>query len=395
MVKDWHDVSRFDHDTESRFPLNGGHAKVACGKCHFQKVKIAGKLEILYRPLSMECESCHTDVHLGQFQGTAKSRCVDCHTVKTWKVTRFVHRPPFTRYTLTGAHAKLKCAACHVPIRVDGHQAVRYRPLPSKCEGCHADFHHGAFASLKMKGVKQGAGCAACHTVKSWSDATFDHDPTGFPLEGAHRTASCWGCHMKDLSAPIPKTCSGCHKDPHAGQLGTQCDTCHDESTWKSSFGPVQHARTGFPLTGRHATIPCQECHFEARNQTFSRVSPSCYGCHRADFDRAATVSIDHVKAGFSHDCAQCHRTWAWTPAAFPGHDTCFLISGGPHDRITCRGCHTSLTGATITGACNSGTYTCVRCHAHDKTRSDAQHQNVPGYQYKDQKCYECHKFAG
>jgi hypothetical protein len=24
-------------------------------------------------------------------------------------------------------------------------RVVRYKPLPSRCQGCHADFHQGAF----------------------------------------------------------------------------------------------------------------------------------------------------------------------------------------------------------------------------------------------------------
>ncbi len=53
----------FNHETQSRFKLEGAHAKVACDRCHIpvwapDPVKIQVQV-VQYRPLSMECRSCH------------------------------------------------------------------------------------------------------------------------------------------------------------------------------------------------------------------------------------------------------------------------------------------------------------------------------------------------
>lgn len=52
-------ADRFDHDRDARFPLRGAHAPVACDKCH---VPPRAGAAVVYRPLSAECSSCHTDL---------------------------------------------------------------------------------------------------------------------------------------------------------------------------------------------------------------------------------------------------------------------------------------------------------------------------------------------
>ena len=46
----------FDHDLESRFPLDEAHEKVACAGCH--KAEEQGE-PVRYRPLPMDCVDCH------------------------------------------------------------------------------------------------------------------------------------------------------------------------------------------------------------------------------------------------------------------------------------------------------------------------------------------------
>jgi hypothetical protein len=54
---------------------------------------------------------------------------------------------------------------------------------------------------------------------------------------------------------------AGCHAEVGQkahGDFGA-CETCHAPARFSpSSF---DHASTGFPLLGRHATLPCQDCH--------------------------------------------------------------------------------------------------------------------------------------
>jgi len=233
--------------------------------------------------------------------------------------------------------------------------------------------------------------CAACHIVEGWEKVRFNHDPTGFPLRGNHVDVTCGGCHKKDFETPIADTCAGCHRDRHAGELGMHCEGCHDEKSWRPLFNAEAHRRTNFPLVGKHALIPCTECHGNVRDRTFAHAAVRCDACHEADFLRTALTSIDHAANNFSRECQTCHDTLRFFPATVRAHDGCFRISGGPHQGIRCLGCHTSLPTSAFNGTCTTGTFTCAECHTHACARSDLQHKNVLGYACADPKCYECH----
>jgi len=237
----------------------------------------------------------------------------------------------------------------------------------------------------------EGTHCAACHVVDGWEKVRFNHDPTGFPLRGGHVDVACSGCHAKDFDTPVADTCAGCHRDRHAGELGMHCEGCHDEKSWRPLFNAEGHRRTNFPLVGKHALIPCTECHGNLRDRTFSGAAVRCDACHEADFLRTAATSVDHVANNYSRECQTCHNTFRFFPAMVRAHDACFRISAGAHHGIRCLGCHTSLAAAAFTGTCATGTFTCSECHTHACARSDLQHKTVLGYQCSNPKCYECH----
>jgi hypothetical protein len=154
-----HDLSsftkvRFDHQKDSRYPLTGKHATAACASCH-RAAQTASVPVARYKPLETACASCHLDPHVGQLAqgGAAGDRatdCARCHETADWKTTLFRHAPPFTDYALTGRHAKVACAKCHLEVPLgQGATARRYKPLPRNCEACHADFHKGAFQGFE------------------------------------------------------------------------------------------------------------------------------------------------------------------------------------------------------------------------------------------------------
>ena len=207
--------------------------------------------------------------------------------------------------------------------------------------------------------------CNSCHVESGWSQVQFITNGPGLPLREAHAQVACRDCHPQDFKTRVADTCSGCHRDRHRGELGLHCEGCHDEKTWRTSlFGPDTHRLTSFPLSGKHAVIPCRECHGDLRDMTFSRAPLTCVGCHRGDYDAAALRSIDYVAAGFDVNCQTCHNTWKFSPARFEAHDSCFVLSSGPHRAIRCQQCHTSLAGVALAGTCNSGTSRCIGCHA-------------------------------
>ena len=135
--------ARFDHQRESRFPLTGKHAKAACGSCH--RPGDGGVTR--WRPLPTACDGCHADPHAAQFATGGGTDCARCHEGEAWaKPLKFAHREPFTSFRLEGKHAPLACGKCHPEVAIAANvKARRYRPLPTACEGCHADFHKGAF----------------------------------------------------------------------------------------------------------------------------------------------------------------------------------------------------------------------------------------------------------
>ena len=66
---------------------------------------------------------------------------------------------PRAKFPLTGAHATVACAKCHVSIP-DAKPYVKYTGLSfDKCTACHTDPHKGSFT----------APCQSCHNTTSWT----------------------------------------------------------------------------------------------------------------------------------------------------------------------------------------------------------------------------------
>lgn len=263
--------------------------------------------------------------------------------------------------------------------RPSGLKLVPARPLPAPKSG-------------HDEGITR---CELCHSTAGWDKARFAHERTGFPLLGAHADARCGECHRDNrFQEPLGQQCAGCHRDPHRGELGQKCEGCHDAISWASRFTADAHRRTAFPLDGRHAMIPCAECHGESRELRFTRPVSGCVDCHLDDFQRTGGTPMDHPARGFSTRCVECHQPSRFTPARFPEHDRCFPL-GGDHARVTCRECHATFPSAATAGTCASGTATCTTCHEHACSRMAQEHDEVAGYQCVDRKCYECHRGGG
>lgn len=241
-----------------------------------------------------------------------------------------------------------------------------------------------------------GSHCASCHSAASWSEVRFNHDPTGFPLRGRHARAICKACHVGPFTQTLPRQCVGCHEDAHGGDVGARCEGCHDETSWHSSFGIEGHRRSGFPLLGAHAAVPCLECHPDAREKRFARPAVQCASCHQAERQSAR---LDHTRLGLTGPCQDCHGPTRFSPAAFPGHDACFFISGTSHAALRCNDCHQPEVPNTVTpGTCSTGNATCTGCHTHrcagpgSSLPTDREHQGVLGYQCADRLCFQCHQ---
>lgn len=119
-----HSVERFLPSTftveahqKAKFPLAGAHLAVPCNACH-------AKGQFRLAAAATECQSCHKSPH-----GTAVTgKCTSCHRVESWSRITFDHRT----FPLEGAHAKVRCAACHTNL-------ARFQGVPRSCAGCHGE----------------------------------------------------------------------------------------------------------------------------------------------------------------------------------------------------------------------------------------------------------------
>jgi hypothetical protein len=91
---------------------------------------------IVYHGLQSSCESCHKEVHAGQFRANGGTDCTKCHSPQGWKAVIFDHNTQ-SSFVLTGVHKRLECSACHPQERAADRLFVRFKPLSSKCESCH------------------------------------------------------------------------------------------------------------------------------------------------------------------------------------------------------------------------------------------------------------------
>lgn len=141
----------FSHD-DSRFPLTGKHKDVSCAGCHTPAPGAKGRMRdvVVYRPLEIDCASCHADEHVGQLAKNGVTECSGCHGTSGFKPAKFDHDKQ-SRFKLEGRHKEARCSACHPKVNVGiGRDekdltSARYKPLPVTCAGCHQDEHKGAF----------------------------------------------------------------------------------------------------------------------------------------------------------------------------------------------------------------------------------------------------------
>jgi hypothetical protein len=333
------DKTTFDH-TQTDYALRGAHAKVDCAKCHQQ-----GKR---WREAPLECEACHRkdDVH----KGSLGPKCGDCHVENAWKeVAKFDHGK--TRFELTGKHADAKCGDCH--------KNNRYRETPRACLACHKadDKHKGQF----------GEKCESCHGTRDWKTTTFNHDrDTKYALRGKHRVAKCDSCHKGNLyKDKLGSACVDCHRkdDKHKGTLGNECGNCHSERDWKEPAG-FDHAKTRFPLLGKHASVECKSCH---KSTVFKEAPSTCIGCHKKDDKHEGTLG---------ETCADCHTERDWKAGKFDHDRTKFRLRGGhAAPKVKCDGCHKDQKSYRRTAT------ECYACH-----KKDDKHQGQQG-----ERCEQCH----
>jgi hypothetical protein len=272
-----------DHHGHTRYPLEGKHLGVSCAQCHPSTVTASRRFKNLNFGT---CLSCHADPHAQEFAARDQGECAQCHSVRGFLPTTFgVAAHATTRFALDGKHLAAPCGACHPGAR----PRTSFQLATQACADCHPNPHGAQFAAELAQG-----GCGRCHSTADWHQAKIDHSV--WPLEGAHATAACAGCHgaQKGTQAAayrgIPRECEGCHDDVHAGQFRQSspvkaCKDCHLVSTFQLAAS-FDHDRTRYPLRGKHRPLACAACHpsQRLRNGTVAvryRLGyVSCKDCH-------------------------------------------------------------------------------------------------------------------
>ncbi len=346
----------FDH-SKSGFPLTGSHTVPprACADCHINNN---------YQITVTTCISCHQAAFNGATTPVPHTgfptTCQQCHDTVLWTDAKFDHTT--TGFPLTGTHATTACALCHINNN--------YNITSTTCVSCHQTDYNNAKSPVSHVGFP--VTCEQCHDTVLWTDATFDHSTTGFPLTGTHLTTACALCHVNNNYNITVTTCVSCHQTdyngattpvPHIG-FPTTCQQCHDTVVWAD--GKFDHTTTGFPLTGTHATTACALCHI---NNNYNITQTTCVSCHQTDYNNAKSP-VDH--AGFPTTCQQCHDTVVWTNGKFD-HTTTGWPLTGTHLTTPCVQCHVNNNyNITVTA--------CVSCHlaAYTGAKTPVDHTAFP-----------------
>ena len=259
----------FSHEL-SGFNLIGRHEIVDCEACHIERKWVG---------IPRLCAGCHLedDDHAGQFTVD----CGECHIPTEWIDHIFDHGRSV--FPLSGAHLEAVCVTCHW----DG----AFVGTPTDCVSCHQedDQHLGQF----------GGDCSVCHTTNRWSEVTFDHQLSRFPLSGAHRNTPCLKCHVSGQYAGTPMACFQCHREPsfHAGLFGLECALCHSTSAWRPASFNGPHR---FPMNHGGAGGTCATCH------PAGYTAYTCYDCHEHS---QGEITKKHQEEGIGDfsNCMRCH----------------------------------------------------------------------------------------
>jgi nitrate/TMAO reductase-like tetraheme cytochrome c subunit len=132
----WGKIS-FNHDL-TNFKLTGKHQTVKCKDCH-ESITEEDKVQFKFISLKSNCQTCHRDVHFGQFNSEQKSDqpvCENCHGFDNWKPVKFDHEK--TVFPLKSAHKNLLCSSCHKKVSENENVFIKYKLRDFKCASCHS-----------------------------------------------------------------------------------------------------------------------------------------------------------------------------------------------------------------------------------------------------------------
>ena len=386
-------------------PLSRAHQSINgltdCTSCH--EISPGGKV--------YKCLSCHAEIasRIAARRGLharynpqpgSSQKCVSCHsehngqgfTIVKFDIKVFDHAA--TGYKLEGKHASLECGRCHLPERISAPERATikvrdlrrtYLGVSPDCANCHQDSHKG----------RLGSNCLQCHNFTEFKDvAKFDHSKTRYPLSGLHAEVACNRCHtmgpdQQPRYAGIAfHACGDCHTDPHRGSFSETCESCHRTSGWRTVVmsrmaRAFDHARTNYPLLGKHATVECDRCHAQGDFKKPLEFQ-KCSDCHHQDPHGG---QFDHRVGG--SECSNCHTVDGFKRSTFglKAHAATAYPLEGKHATVPCGGCHIPKGRATVY---KKKFQRCDDCHADVHA---GQFVSAPYFNLCDQ-CHSLQRFV-
>ncbi|MFH0841979.1 MAG: hypothetical protein V1903_05080 [Bacteroidota bacterium] len=370
-TKGWYldrEIYAYDHNTSS-FSLSGQHSLTECRECH---------KSLVFSEAPSQCIDCHTDIH----QNSVGSDCSRCHSPESWLVKNITEIHNLSRFPLLGAHRTADCYLCH-----KSESLARFDVPGIECIDCHRqDYLSTTIPNHAEAGFSED--CTKCHPVNAlqWQGAGFNHN--FFPLVQGHLSVQCKECHTTERYSDANPECISCHYPDYQATVNPNhleskfpltCTDCHD---LKPGWKPASFDHSLFPLTLGHSLLQCTDCHIDG---DYISTPNDCYSCHNTDYSN--TSNPVHSTLDFSTVCTSCHTTNpGWKPASYKEHDSkSFPIYSGRHKGTwtNCSECHENTS--------NYSQFTCLSCHAHNKTDMDNEHREENGYSYTSSACLHCH----
>ena len=291
-VSSWANAN-FDH-SQTGFSLTGAHASVSCVACHANN-------NYTLTNANAACSSCH----MSDYQGTTNPKhvagsfptdCSVCHSTSNWSGAVFNHAA--TGWALTGAHSSAACVACH------GNNNYSLNGGSTACINCHQTDFNGATSPVNHAAFP--TTCNACHDTVSWTNASFNHNSTGFALTGAHTSVPCANCHVNNNYGltSANTACVSCHladyqatNNPNHSAAGfpNTCNTCHTTGTWAGAT----FTHSYFPTSHGNANGVCATCHTNSSDYNVFQ----CTGCHSASQTNSHHTRI----SGYVYNSANCY----------------------------------------------------------------------------------------
>jgi hypothetical protein len=300
-----------------------------------------------------------------------------------------------------------QCARCHAPLQTT--QDVL-------CLACHTSIKDQIASSKGYHGqidsVEQCARCHSEHQGREFSPALaalkyFDHNQVGFSLvkhqlDYAGAPIICTSCHLAEgrYNGPTGELCVACHgqhaakfMSVHIQNYGPDCLECHDGQDRMLDF---DHTTTAFPLTGKHITVACADCHAGKGLQqvdkgwaaSFQGLSSDCAACH---------AEPPAHRGVFDIQCEACHTEDGWLPARWQGaafehaKNTSFSLVGHRYgfdgQPLTCTSCHASQLTSQDPHVLDP--QVCTTCHsAGDDARAEFMRLHIDQF---GNACLDCH----